>query len=446
MKKHNFLHRGIGWVERELEATLAILILLAAVVGYTLAGTEAVTPALTTQEASANSSLIIGGQAYSTLAFDRTISNAYQVRKLSVTPSDVATVSGKGLMGTSATDYTATIALSNSFSGALYVWYSGNSVSLNGIDVRNQTTPVVVTNVSQLVLGFPGITASVRAISVNPSSINTVSATDVSTLSLVPATATTIVGSSRSFIAIATNASGAAISSDKLALKWSVATSPASIASVDSNGLVTTIAAGTVTVKVTAGSKTASATITVVEPPKASTPATSTTTNQTSSTATSANQTATKTATSESAQSLLNKVAEILAGPANAATSTPTTTVITPAVATQALFDPTTVAARVASTGSVNPTKAEVQVLTQNMTLVQKVATNVSVGFTQIFRDLKTIAVGTKITDATGNIVHEQPSALKSIVSFIGSLFGITDKGAGATGTMDADFGDEKVK
>lgn len=450
MKKHNFLHRGIGWVERELEATLAILILLAAVVGYTLAGTEAVTPALTAQEAVvASNSLMVGSQGYSTLAFDRTISNAYQVRKLSITPSDVATVSGKGLVGTSAVNYTATVSLSEPFSGALYVWGKPSGASLNGIDITSETKPVVVTNADSLILTFRGITNEIRAISTNLPSVNTISATEISTLSLVPATATTTVGSKRSFIAIATNASGAAISADKLTLKWSVVTSPTGIAAVDGNGLVTTTGAGTVTVKVTAGSKTtASATITVVKTPEASTPATSaTTTNQTSSTTTSANQTATK-ITAENAQSLMNKVTEILAGPANAAapaaSSAATGTVITPKVAVKALFDPATVATRAASTKSINPTKSEIQLLTQNMTLAQKITTNISVGFTQVIRDLKTIVVGTRIKDSAGTVIVNQPSAIRSIGNFIVGLF-TSGTSASTSETTSIDFGEDDL-
>jgi hypothetical protein len=423
MKKHNFLHRGIGWIERELEATLAILILLAAVVGYTLAGTEAVTsalatPDLTTQDTSA--SFIIGTNSYDSLSFDSTFvsGKTYRVRKLFLQPSTASTITGIGLRGTTSENYNATITLTSAYSGKVYVVGNSAGATLNGTTITNQNTAVFVADATQIILNFKGIENSFRGISINPPNTNTVSADEIATLSLVPAVTTTLVGNNRSFIAIATNSSGAAISSNTLALEWTVTTSPAGIATVNSDGLVTTTGAGTVTVKVIADGKTASATITVVSAPVAVTPATTTPNTTTPTTTT---PTATNTIADNGATSLLEKIGNILA-PASAATTTPTTATITPAVATAAIFSDASVIERVATTGTTNISQTEIATATKGMTLISKIATTVRINFAQIVSDLKTIAVGTTITNPAGTVIYQKPSALQAISTWVRSI------------------------
>ncbi len=424
MKKHNFLHRGIGWVERELEATLAILILLAAVVGYTLAGTEAVTSAALTAQDAETSAFTIGTTTYSTLSFDPAIlsdTNTYRVRRLTLTPSSVSTLANKGMAGTVVGEkYTASIKLGSPFSGAIYAWGNVGGISLNGINIVSSSQPVVITGANELTLNFVGGTHSIRALSINPpSAAPSVSADTVATLAVLPSTTKMLAGESRRFVVIATDQVGSSISSSQLPLKWSLATIPNGIATINQDGLVTTTEAGVITVKVTADGKSASASITVVPEPVAVTPAT-TTPSTTTPTAT----TPTTTTDDTSKQTLLDAISNILAGPASASTTTPAPTTITPSVATTTLFSDAAVIARVEATNSTVVSQAELNTVTTGMTATQKAITKLQVGFNQIINDFKQIAVGTKIFDSAGKVVVEKPSAIKTIITFFGNLLG----------------------
>jgi len=419
MKKHNFLHRGIAWVERELEVTLAVLILLAAVVGYTFAGTEAVSNNQLTAQETSSASFSIGSSTYSTLAFDRSYTSGatYQIRKLSATPSSVATTKGTGLMGTEDIDYTVTLSLSAPFSGAVYVIGNSAGASLNGTTISSQNEPIVLTEAEKLILNFHGLKNTFKAISLNPASSEAISTSDIATMALVPATSTTLVGSERTFIAIVTDSTGAAISTDKLNLKWSVTTSPAGIATVSDNGVVTSTAEGVVTVKVISGTKSASATITVVAKPVAVSPATTP-----SSDTTSADKTATETTTDNGAKSMLDKITEVLTGsPAEAAApSTSTTTeaksVIAQATAiANAAYSPAVIAERVAKTGSTVAKQAEIKAIVETQsTTTGKIATRLNLAMNEMKQSFTEMAVGNKTVN--------KPSAIQSIFKWVKSI------------------------
>ncbi len=420
MKKHNFLHRGIAWVKHELEVTLAVLILLAAVVGYTFAGTEAVSNnQLTAQEtATATSSLSIGSGSYNTLSFASSITGegVYRVRKLNVTPSSVATTATNGLMGTTSGKYTATINLANQFSGAAYVLGNSTGAMLNGISITSPNSPVVLTSVSSLVLEFEGIKNTIQGISINPPSSNVISTEEIATLSLLPTTATTAVGTARTFAVIAIDADGTAISADKLTLKWSLNTTPTGIATVNSGGVVSTTGAGTVTVKVTAGLRSASATITVVEPKE--TPVTTVTTPSNT-----ADKTTTDTVANNGAQPMLNKISKVLTGsPAEAATLSTSTTIEAKSVIAQATaianaaYSPAVIAERFTKTGSTIAKQNEIKALVATQpTTTGKIATRFNLAINEIKQSFIEMAVGNKTVN--------KPSAIKTLGNLISGLF-----------------------
>ena len=448
MKKHNFLHRGIGWIKRELEATLAILILLSAVFGYTLAGTETVTntlatPDLTTQEASA-SSFVIGTNSYDSLAFDSTFidGKTYRVRKLSLQPSTASTIAGIGLQGTTSSKYTATINLASSYSGKVYVIGDSIGATLNGTTITNQDTAVFVADATQLILNFDGIKHSFRAISTLSPNTAPVSNETIANLAVLPSTTIMFTRESRRFIVIATDQAGSSISSSQLSLNWTLNTIPNEIATINQDGLVTTTEAGVITVKVIAGGKSASASITVVSKPIAVTPATTPTTSP--STTTSPDKTATETSADNGSQSILDKITQALTGgPADATTSNISTTIETKSVIAQAIavavaaYSPAVVAERFAKTGSAIANQAEIKAIVGTQTTITgRIATRFGLVLNEMKQSFTEIAVGNKILG--------KPSAIKSIANFISGLF-IGAKGSGATGgdTMSAVQGNE---
>jgi len=72
MKKSTVLHKFWGLVEKELEASLAVLVVLGAIFGYSLAGTELVTGDI--QIASTTGSFVINGKTYVAVATDSGVS------------------------------------------------------------------------------------------------------------------------------------------------------------------------------------------------------------------------------------------------------------------------------------------------------------------------------------------------------------------------------------
>lgn len=446
MKKRNFLHRVVGWVERELEASLAVLVILAAVVGYSLAATETTAPATDSGVTAQQVSLLsFNGKNYATIAFDSSLatdSSTVLVRKVKLNPDDpqdLATYSGKGLMGlSSGATYKASVALSGVYSGSLYVWGKLSSpVVLNGQTVVSSTTPVQVTG-DTLTISFNGGDTSVAAISTLPKSTITKSQ-DVGSLFVIPSVLTLKVGETRNLVTLATTTGGQAVNPS---ITWKMTTVPSGIASIDpSTGAVTAKAAGTAQITAEANGKKASATITIVEEQKLPTisyPGADEDTKTSTQT-----QTETKTTTQEKSantteptnswnsdwgdQGFFSKVAELINPTADAATKDTTEkTVAAPsaAVVTEALFAPTAVVARVESTGKTNPTQQEVRAMTQTMTATQKFVTNLKIAQTQIASDLKAMIFGTTITNAKGEVVAKKPSAPKAIGQFILNLFG----------------------
>ncbi|MFA5009958.1 MAG: hypothetical protein WC553_01835 [Patescibacteria group bacterium] len=455
MKQRKFIHRLVDMVEHELEATLAILIVLASIVGYTLASTETATnDPLTAQQSSGT--LAIGNGSYSTLSFDRTYTSGstYQVRLLKIEPSDAASVSGQGLTGTRAGQYTATISLKQAFTGKLYVYGTYSSISLNGTTVTSPTSPVTVLDAESLILSFAGIQDKIRAISVNAGIATDSKIQEVANLSLIPSLATTVVGTPRTFIVIATDASGLSVPSNQLDIVWSVKTTPSNIATINSNGVVTPTGAGTIIVTAKAEDKTASSTITVVEPVQEVTQPITTDTTTSNSTESESNITTGTEETdrslfrhipplsAETPQSILDTIAEVLAPAAEAATEGQETTGTAIATKTaDALYSLAVVAERVATTNSVNPSNAEIKAVSKTMTLAQKAVFNLKSAANQINQDLRAIAVGTKIVDANGKVIVEQPNAVNLFAQKIKSLF----SGVGASPMRGAVVGDDVI-
>jgi len=437
MKKSNFYHRVLGWVEQELEATLAVLIVLAAVVGYSLAATEAPsTPSqgVTAQQAA---SFTIGSQQYQTLSFDsQYTTSAYRVRTLGIAsgdPSDISSIPGKGMSGaTPGGTYRVSVSLSQAFAGSIYVGgtYSAGSVTLNDKPITNASTPVAIDSTTKLTLTFPGGPDTyIRTLSV--ASLITPPAT-VANIFLIPNSATMEVGSTRTFVAFVTDTNG---KTANVPIAWSITSAkPSDIATVNSStGEVTATGAGTITVKAsTNGGKTATATVTIIAK---SVPVQSTVTPTNTGTATGTATTTPPSQTSTStSQGLLDQLASLLVKPSKAATSTTQNTTPTASASEIAntLFSPTMVTARVAATGSTAPSQTELNQITTGMTLTQKIATQISVGVRQVVTDIKAMVVGQAlVTDANGKVLVKRPNALGLFADAIRGLL----SGAGATPT-----------
>jgi len=264
MKQRNFLHRLIDLVEHELEATLAILIVLAAVVGYSLAATdEATIPGVTVQQ---TSGLNVNGAIYPGIAFDSTLdADFYLARRLtfaSDSPENVLTTKGSGITGVDPKlRYEFSIELAAPYSGSLYAigTYPAGTVSINRKTVSNSNTPASITDSDTITVTMSG-TAQLRGLSTTP-----MSQTQKQTFSdiyIIPNTASVAVGEVKIFSVLATTSEGSATVNP--AVTWSV--KPAGIATINSaTGELKAVAAGVVTVTATMNGRQASATISIKE-------------------------------------------------------------------------------------------------------------------------------------------------------------------------------------
>lgn len=429
MEKRNFLHRILGLVEHELEATLAVLILLAAVIGYTLAGTTTAVQSLSPLSVQA-AGFSIGSATYQTISFDSALygTGIYRVRNVSIpsdAPQDVVTLKNKGLTGASPEEnYTAKVVLSSPYTGSAYVWGTGD-VTLNGHSIANSTTPVSISD-ETLTIEFTG-SSTVQAISVNAKSASQTQ--QVSNVFVLPNTISMTTGEARTFIALVTDKDGKSIANPGVA--WSMVATPSGIATINSTtGEVTATAAGKLIVTARVNSASASATVTILAKTVTEVPA--------------------KTPATTPEDDTTNTVKPpVVISPVDNSTETPGTATPTtednttdgatptrawyqfipplpenatvPQVVTK-LFSPEMVIARAEATGTVTPSAQEVQAATKSMTFMQKVVANVEIGLKQMSTEIKTMVSGMKVTDNTGKIIIEKKSLGQSIRDLVKSI------------------------
>jgi hypothetical protein len=465
MKKHSFLHRTIGWIERELEATLAILVILAAVVGYSLAATETATSPVSPITAQQVDVMNIGGKNYTGVVFARNLvrSDLYLMRKVTLStdaPQDITTNTTTGISGATADlRYEISFNLASPYTGTLYVW--GTSLSgttLNGQPVTNSNTPVQVSGAATITIGFAGVTTSIAGVSTEP---QTSKAADISSVYLLPTAVTMEAEQVREFVPLVTDSEGTSVNA---VVSWKIATTPSSgVATINpSNGQVTALGAGVAVITATAGGKSASATITITAkaeeakpvvaypgaPETSKTPVTDVAKNTSTSNGTTTNETA-------KTPSLLDKIAAVITPTSEAATPTESTTSnswnqdwgsngyfkaianevakanlpaniqATPAtkVASVVANAVTSPAAQTAA-ASTHVTQKTLSTVTQGMSFAQRAATTIAVSAKEISTTLKTIV--------SGNPNTGQKSAPQVVGNFITSLLGLNNNAGAA--------------
>ena len=439
MKKSTVLHKFWGLVEKELEASLAVLVVLGAIFGYSLAGTELVTGDI--QIASTTGSFVINGKTYNGLNFtNQNISGQYRVRATSAntTPGNVS----QGLNGivgqTSGANYTFVQPLTEPFTGVVYVQGDYNRVTIGDTSVSTPQGAIALNSVDVIVMTFVGGDI-IKSIALTPgsSSRGTVKpiTPPVSTLYVLPSIASLTVGQTRDFSAVALDATGSSI--PDLSIIWGFADDISKErATINSaTGELTGVQAGIVKVKATANGASATATITVREtvatvPSKiVNIPSTSTTANEYPG----AEESATYPGAPET--STLDEVVDAMTQqPSTGGTVAETQTVIS-----QALDEFVAARTEIAKTKDTNyvPQVVLNQILEKTTTTAtQRFGVTIALGVQQIMSDLREMFVGTPT----------QPNAFKKIGQLIVKLIA-DSKGAGAStgGTMDADFGSDKL-
>ena len=186
--------------------------------------------------------------------------SARPVASVSVVPGIITLASGKRtLLGTSALDD-----LGNSIDDKIVTWSSDN---------EEVATVSSTGTVSALSTGTATITASVSTKGSNgkgktgKGQVKVVTtAVPIATVTISPASATVITGSTKQLTAIAKDSGGTELGGRSIA--W--ASGNSSVATVSSSGLVTAVAPGQATISASAEGKTGSSTITVTVPPVAS--------------------------------------------------------------------------------------------------------------------------------------------------------------------------------
>jgi uncharacterized protein YjdB len=172
------------------------------------------------------------------------------VATVAVTPASPVVVAGSTAQLTA----TATDANANVLTGRSVVW-SSSAPTIATVDAN-----------TGLVSGIAAGTATITATSEGQSgtAVITVTPPPVATVTVSPATATIVIGASQQLFAATKDAKGVALTGR--AVSWS---SDKPVATVDANGLVTGVSAGTATITATSEGKTGSSVITITPVPVA---------------------------------------------------------------------------------------------------------------------------------------------------------------------------------
>lgn len=430
MKNHKSLfHTVLGVVRKELEITLAVLVLLAFVVGFSFAQATTTEPAATDTQVAAtqSSNLIVGGKAYQGLTFGTAKTGYIKVSKLT---GGAQYISGGALtLVDSSLTYTLKVSLEQELDASKwYIDYRADkpTLTVNGQAVTSPTQPITLTGAKEISIVTKG---GIDLISFSKTPGTVATPTDISktvaTAYLAPSATTITAGQVRNFILVALDDSGSSIDA-KAFTTWTVSNS--AIATINkSTGALTAIAPGTVQVTAKIGDAVATATVTVQpkeeqaeivnEPSKEAIVALPIT----STTKTEGTETTTATPTSDSATTVAEKTE---ATSSTTATQTATAVAVDKAVAS--IFSPAAVAARVVETGSAIPRQTEINKAAATIpSAVARFSFRLGTAVKEIALTLKTIAVGHTAIDQTTGTVVKTPSAGSVIANFIGNLIGL---------------------
>jgi hypothetical protein len=440
-KNQTVFHKLMGFVRGELEITLAILVLLALVVGSTFAQTPTPTPGsgsdVTASATETSSSLVYNGRTYTGVAFGVGKTGHLTVKGMSTTAgaSQYATSDGLTLVKSDAT-YTLELALDKTLDAtAWYVDFDGSTpVLVNGISVATRNQAIDLSGATSIKIEAKGGTTMHTFSHVSGSAT---AAPTVAALYLAPSGTTLTVGATRNFITVATDADSNSVS---VAGRVTWTTSNKAVASVNgSTGLVTALTPGTVTITAKVDEATASATVTVEAAPAPITNPTG------SNSTTTTNTTPTKNSWGEDWNLSTPAPSAPTATDTAPAAATPTQTA-TVEQAITSLFSPAAVAARVVAGVSSNPTQAQITATAKTIASpVGQVAFRIRAAVAEVATTLQEIAFGRTVVDPSTGQPITKPSAIKIIAGFIGNLISGGNPGTSA-GTLKAGPGDADLE
>ena len=167
-------------------------------------------------------------------------SSTATVSTITVTPSTASVpISGKVTFTAAGTDSSG-----NAVSGVIFTWASATS-SVATIDANGVATGITA-GTSSITAASSGVTSTAATLTVTPT---------VASISVAPTTASIHVGATQTFTATAKDASGNAITG--VTFNW--ANSNGLLATINSSGIVTGLAPGTVLITATSGGVTSPA-------------------------------------------------------------------------------------------------------------------------------------------------------------------------------------------
>lgn len=436
MKKRNcscLWCRTIGLIRRELEATIAVLVVLAFIFGYSFAAEAPLDSGDATQVIQYADSFVINGVTYQGLNFTASNQAGFYRVRTGYDKADIITTVNGTRGATDGATYTFQLNLSQPISSTVYVQGDyQNAVSVNGTSVTNATTPIRLIGSSITIKFKGGDSNTITRLSKTPGSIdNTITGTSVAELYILPATANVEVNSTRFFQVIALDANGRTISPS---VRWSI-TKGSQYATINpSTGeLKGTAVGGPVTILASVNGKTASASVTVKEASSATTlkQIMEQTGSQTTTRGELGNEETTRAGFGEGGGAETEATRAELGN--EETESIPSTGGIS---TTQSLDAFTNAQKQVLSQEKTYVSEQVVQnILNQTTTTTtQRVIAKVQMNLTQVISDLKDIFVGstkTTFNPATGKeITVKQPNVFQKIGSAIINLF---TGGAGAS-------------
>lgn len=392
MKNQSSLHRLLHFIKTELEVTLAVLVLLAFVVGFSFAQTPTsqIAAEITAAQAADGSQLVIGTTSYSGIIFGSSQTAGYKIVTKLTGGAQYYDTTGITLVDTSS-EYKYTQTLAQPLDSKLwYVDFTGSptKLTLNGQPVTSPAQGIALAGATALQLSATG-NLTLRSIShtagtaTNPQT----KIDSIASLFIAPATTQISVGASRKFIVVALTSEGKSVTADDV-VTWS--SSNQSVATIDqSTGLLTAIAAGKVQITAKAGASTvSSATVTVMA--------------------------------AEDEPLITNRANNVK--PINPVEPPIPFSQVEPPVPFTDKVEPPIPFVEPAIPFSDYLTQSQINETASKLPTPQQIVYRTKTAFTEIANTLTEITVGRDIVTSTGETIH-RPSAMQRITSFFSNIF-----------------------
>lgn len=421
-----FIHGVTQFVKRELEISLALLLMLGFVVGFTYANAEVplengdVEVADSLGSSWGEDGFVIKGIEYQGMQFGagRT-KDLYTVHTGYAGPQDLSQTTA-GVEGhTAGATYSLKITLDNTVNGVFYLHGTFSGVTVGDTLVNSPLDPIQL-NGNEINIEFRGGDVLDKLVPYVGQS-DTYIAPSVKALNVVPTSAVMGTETTRGFMVFAIDGSGVPIPNP--IIKWTI-TVGKDLATIDpvTGRLTASDTAGSVTVKATSNGASAQVTILIKEPPKTIVAP------------------ITRPPAPKPADVIIPSIIDSIEidkdNEANDEKGTET-------IKTETAIDKTTTQESVSNALDAFAKLQEKEVMENESTFVsekgiqelldattqgfvERTAAKITLGFTQVIKDLKTMIVGSivEVEQENGEIITvEEPSAFKIIAQFFLDLF-----------------------